>query len=483
MKYLVVVLLLAVSIAGSSARHHRHPPPPTAILVANPTSITAGQSSTLSWSSTNATSCTGNNFATGNAVSGSVSVAPPATTTYSVSCSSAIASATVVVGQPSSGVGPTGPVGPVATTCSGVALTPGTFIQSAVDNNPTGTVFCLAAGTYAQQNIVPKTGNKFIGALGAILDGQNTTVRAFDGGASDVVIQNLVIQNYTAGFQDAPIFALNAPNWKIISNEIRNNAGVGVLVRGPALVQFNNVHHNLEMGYGSDVPGSGIVLDSNEFAFNNYTDAFDPGNEAGGGKLWATTGAQVTHNYSHDNHGNGMWDDTNNTDIVYAFNRVENNTRAGIMHEIGYNASIHDNLIRGNGSTDFACSWLGCGGVVLQNSGGVNGTIEVFNNTIVAGAGSTGIGLIEQGRGSGSLGPYIVQNVWAHDNTIDLSNGNSGGVEDTGDTAIFTSRNNRFDFNIYTVGNGEFWWNNGSGGKAFWQGFGLDPNGVFYWVP
>jgi hypothetical protein len=47
------------------------PPPPTAALAANPTSISAGQSSTLSWSSTNATSCTSGNFAL-TGMSGSV---------------------------------------------------------------------------------------------------------------------------------------------------------------------------------------------------------------------------------------------------------------------------------------------------------------------------------------------------------------------------------------------------------------------------
>src|SRR5262249_54538880 len=47
---------------------------PTASLSANPTSIHAGQSSTLAWSSTNATSCTGGGFSTNGAISGSAAV-------------------------------------------------------------------------------------------------------------------------------------------------------------------------------------------------------------------------------------------------------------------------------------------------------------------------------------------------------------------------------------------------------------------------
>jgi hypothetical protein len=385
-------------------------------------------------------------------------------------------------------VGPTGAVGPVATTCSGVNLSSGANIQDAVSSNPTGTVFCLAAGTYAQQHVVAKDGNKFIGAQGAILDGQNATSHAFDGTASNVTIQNLVIQNYTAGYQDAPIFALQSgPGWQILHNEIRYNAGTGVLVSYNVLVQFNNIHHNLEMGYGSDVPGTGIIFDSNEIAFNNYTDAFDC-DECGGGKLWASSGAQMTHNYSHDNHGPGMWDDFNNNNVTYAFNLIENNYMQGIHHEIGYNASIHDNVITNNGRIwkYSSCGWLWCAGIDARNSGGVNGgMVEIYNNQITPGSmGGNAVGLIEQtpNAAQASMGTWVVQNVWVHDNFIDLTQGGSiGGVQDYGNNAIFTSRNNRFDRNTYQLGTNTspFQWNNSGGGKSFWQSFGFDLNGTF----
>jgi trimeric autotransporter adhesin len=59
---------------------------PTATLSASSTSIFAGQLSTLTWGSTNASSSNGNGFLTGGALLGSVSVAPSMTTTYSVTC-------------------------------------------------------------------------------------------------------------------------------------------------------------------------------------------------------------------------------------------------------------------------------------------------------------------------------------------------------------------------------------------------------------
>src|SRR5215472_6862393 len=63
---------------------------------------------------------------------------------------------------PSTSVGPTGPVGPQSTiTCSGVAIAAGASIQNAVNASPSGTTFCLAAGTYAQQTISPKARDTF----------------------------------------------------------------------------------------------------------------------------------------------------------------------------------------------------------------------------------------------------------------------------------------------------------------------------------
>jgi len=79
------------------------PPATTASLSANPKSIGPGQSSTLTWSSANASSCTGGGF-TASGTIGSAVVSPTVTTAYSVTCSgdggSATAMATVSVNAP-----------------------------------------------------------------------------------------------------------------------------------------------------------------------------------------------------------------------------------------------------------------------------------------------------------------------------------------------------------------------------------------------
>lgn len=87
-------------------------PAATASLSASPSSITSGQSSTLSWSSTNATSCTGSGFSA-NGTSGSTSVSPSNTTQYSITCygsgASGSANTTVTVGGGGGNGGGSGP--------------------------------------------------------------------------------------------------------------------------------------------------------------------------------------------------------------------------------------------------------------------------------------------------------------------------------------------------------------------------------------
>jgi hypothetical protein len=67
-------------------------PAPTVTLSATPAAITAGQSTTISWSSTDATSCSGVGSQT--STSGSVVESPATSTTYSITCTGAGGTAT-----------------------------------------------------------------------------------------------------------------------------------------------------------------------------------------------------------------------------------------------------------------------------------------------------------------------------------------------------------------------------------------------------
>ncbi|MFH1178286.1 MAG: peptidoglycan-binding domain-containing protein, partial [bacterium] len=64
-------------------------PAPTVTLTANPASVNYGQSTTLTWSSTNANSCSVDPLFEGNATSKVVSASPTQTTTYTATCTGA----------------------------------------------------------------------------------------------------------------------------------------------------------------------------------------------------------------------------------------------------------------------------------------------------------------------------------------------------------------------------------------------------------
>ena len=382
-------------------------------------------------------------------------------------------------------VGPMIPVGPQdGVACSGVQLSPGQSIQAAVNANANGTTFCLKAGTYTNQFIVPKTGNKFIGAKGAILQGDGSGKRAFEGSAANVTIQNLVIKGYAAGGQNAAVWAADGASWIVLQNEIAYNGAIAVTVGSGTQVRGNNLHHNGQAGFGSrlnTLPNHlPVVFDSNEIAYNNYQRAFESGWEAGGGKLAYSNNAVFKHNYSHHNVGPGLWTDIDNYATEYAFNRVENNTNGGIFHEISYNASIHDNYIARNSTEDGG--WLWNAEIQISSSGGVNGgKIEIFRNTVITGSLSNGIGVMQQTRGSGKYGTWRLQNIDVHDNVVNMSAGGRSGVaEDNGDPGVFT-RNVKFDRDTYILGGRRevFEWGGRTGDAAYLRSQGQELNGTF----
>ena len=129
---------------------------PTVTLSANPTSISSGQSSTLTWSSTNATACTGTNFSTGDAISGSVTVTPSTTTTYSVSCTGAVGSASASATVTLSDSVPTFAIGArIATTATVTVLSrPNTYRGQALCMEAAGSLGTITGGPKANQGFV-----------------------------------------------------------------------------------------------------------------------------------------------------------------------------------------------------------------------------------------------------------------------------------------------------------------------------------------
>jgi hypothetical protein len=125
---------------------------PTLSITASPTNLTVGESSTLTWSSTNATSCTATGAWTGTkATSGSAStgtITAAGSNSYSLTCSSSAGSATanaVITAI----VAPTPVSSSWTTPACAVTASAGAELSSIINNSAnTGLVICLPDGNY-----------------------------------------------------------------------------------------------------------------------------------------------------------------------------------------------------------------------------------------------------------------------------------------------------------------------------------------------
>jgi hypothetical protein len=163
----------ATQYAISGGGTYTPPPPPPApalSFTASPTSITAGQSATLSWSSTNSTSCSASGGWTGTkATLGNQSVTPTANTTYTLSCTgsggtTAQSVAVTVTPTPTLPIAlpelprtvPSIPAGLESLTCT-VNPADANALQSAINSARGGDVICLTPGVIYASNqfIIP----------------------------------------------------------------------------------------------------------------------------------------------------------------------------------------------------------------------------------------------------------------------------------------------------------------------------------------
>ena len=180
------MLLVACGNGAGTSPTAPPPPAPTAALTANPTSIASGGTSTLSWSSTNATACTASGGWNGAlpTTNGSRSTgALAATTSYSLTCTgpggtSAAATATVRV-----------QAAPTATLAANPTMVaPGG--ASTLTWSSTNATACTASGGW--NGALPTTsGSRSTGALSATTSYSLTCSGA--GGTSNVAAVTVVV--------------------------------------------------------------------------------------------------------------------------------------------------------------------------------------------------------------------------------------------------------------------------------------------------
>lgn len=254
--------------------------------------------------------------------------------------------------------------------------------NSSVNFNQTNKTFWFAPGVHTIgpgifSSITPGEGSTYIGAPGAIIDGQFINRYAFQGHAENVRIAYLEIRNFgvdTSAIDpdtDEPFDPVNnnegvinhdaGDNWTMEYINAHHNDGAAIFMGSENTVRYNCMKDNGQYGFSMFKPPiSGdsaikdIIIDHNEISGNNqdnWEDLIDGCGCTGAGKFWDVEGATVTNNYVHDNLSTGLWADTNDIDFLIDSNWIEHNSGEGIWYEISYNATISRNVLKRNAWT------------------------------------------------------------------------------------------------------------------------------------
>lgn len=239
-------------------------------------------------------------------------------------------------------------------------------------------VHTLGSSIFSQ--IAPGTGSTFLGAPGAVIDGQSINAFAFVGVSTNVTIEYLTVQNFRPAANQAAVDHDSGSYWTIEYNTIQYNApGTGVYIGNHSVLDYNCITQNGQQGFGgygsfgaglsnlTDGP-TDLAVDYNEISYNdtcNWEDDPDfpgptpPANCAGAepfagcgctgaGKFWETDISEFIGNYVHNNWSAGPWWDTDNVGMTVEDNYIADNWGIGIDVEISYNGLIKDNTLIGN---------------------------------------------------------------------------------------------------------------------------------------
>jgi Right handed beta helix region len=255
----------------------------------------------------------------------------------------------------------------------------------------------LGAGQYTQ--IIPGSWSTYIGAPGAVLDGQHKNVYAFGGYAVHVTISYLTIENFgtEGGNQNQGVVNEDsAADWTIDHSTIAYNGGAGAMLGSDNTLSYDCLEDNGQYGFNAYSPSgpAHLVLDHNEITGNDtYNwEARQPGcGCTGGGKFWAVNGAVIDDNWIHDNHSAGLWADTDNRSFQIKGNYISDNYSYGLIYEISYNALIQDNTFARNGlgegptNQGFPTSaiYISESGSDRMVAGKFNGVFSISDNTFL----------------------------------------------------------------------------------------------------
>lgn len=263
------------------------------------------------------------------------------------------------------------------------------------------------------------------------------------GGANDVTIDGFTMKHAATPAQYGAISNNGHANWTVRNNVLSDVHGAVVSLReSSGLRLINNV---ISRGGQEGVHGfqanDSVILGNH--IFDNNTEQFNAGWEAGGIKLVNSSGVTVDGNEIYRNGGKGFWCDWECRDLSISNNRVHHNADFGIGLEISSDARIVGNKVWENGWAWHDWGWGA--GILVQSSRDV----EVLNNVVAWNA--DGIIVTSQNR----EGYTDVVNNNVHDNAIISTSLNSwhefalGWLEDYAGPLKDPASNNRGANNSY----------------------------------
>ncbi len=270
------------------------------------------------------------------------------------------------------------------------------------------------------------------------------------GNAKGVTVTGLTVRK-TAGNG----IATGNSGWTISNTTTYGNHITGITGNDGAKVLNNMVRDNGQ--YGITGHGAGILVQGNTVQHNNAAKFGSPGGQcsaAGGAKWVKATNLAVRNNHFVNNMCNGIWIDLLDNGVILDGNTSEGNTADGIRVEVSYKLTITNNIVRNNNR----------GGITVLNT--PDATIA-GNNVSGNAGGAITLGNTGRKDPASALGAHEIRNAYVHDNTMSLTPNGLAGLRESSkplNMAVFTSWNNRFLNNHYTIPGG-------SGSRAFlWKG-------------
>ena len=334
--------------------------------------------------------------------------------------------------------GATTPASPAASCLSGggVAIGAGDDAQSVVNAHAAGTTYIVKTGIHLRNfSMQPKSGDRFCGEPGTVLDGGRSMASAFSGGATNVTLDSITVRDYNPGRQGAAIQPQpRASGWLVRNVSALHNGWAGLLVADGMKILGGHYNDNDQLGIGGNA-ATGILLDGldgdpetmdgPELARNHTLHAACEWE--GGGMKWDVGQVTIRNAYVHDNDCRGLWADINARGALIEYNLIENNFREGVFYEISQDAVIRYNNVYGNGHA--ANGWYWDAGILVNASFNV----EVYGNRLSGNY--NGITGVQQDRPDSTPPAHLLDNYHVHDNLICATGGGghpTGVVADNG---------------------------------------------------